>query len=336
MKDLITVIIPVYNVEAYLCECLDSVLSSTYSNLEIILVDDGSTDNCGSICDAYANKDARITVIHQENQGISEARNAGLAVAKGEFVAFVDSDDVISPVLYETLWWAINHENADIAACEYARDEERCEHCLNLSAENFRVVSGFDDCVLVFSGDPSSRTITWTGPMVWNKLYRREKINAKFCNQSEPAEDMQFNWEYANNCNKMVIVPQALYSWRVNMQSITQSPAVAKTVVVACVWINIVEQTHTASALLQRHLRHRAASSAHSALWQIIRENKESQYAQLFAQARYAIKYYFRELITHEDTIWKVKIIYMLYRYCYPAWKLAAKLHGFWEKRHRR
>ena len=114
---LISVIIPVYNVEKYLRECLDSVLAQTYKNLEIILIDDGSPDNCGKICDEYAQKDNRIKVIHQVNQGVSAARNAGLKVATGEYIAFVDSDDFIKPDMYEYLYALISKEHADMAMC---------------------------------------------------------------------------------------------------------------------------------------------------------------------------------------------------------------------------
>ena len=97
MEDKISIIVPVYNVEKYLNRCVDSILNQTYRNLEIILVDDGSPDNCGAVCDAYAGLDPRIRVIHKPNGGLSDARNAGLDVATGEYVGFIDSDDFIHP-----------------------------------------------------------------------------------------------------------------------------------------------------------------------------------------------------------------------------------------------
>ena len=203
MNNLVSVIIPVYNVETYLCQCLDSVLNSTHSNFQVILVDDGSTDGCGSVCDTYGDKDSRITVIHKDNQGLSAARNTGLAAAKGEFIIFVDSDDVVSPTMIETLLWAIKYTNSDIAACEYTRDEESLACLAAPSPESLKIVDGKDGCIQVFSGEPSIRSITWTGPMVWNKLYRKQRIRTDFREACVPAEDMQFNWEYSENCNKM-------------------------------------------------------------------------------------------------------------------------------------
>ena len=327
MNDLVSVIIPVYNVEAYLCQCLNSVLNSTHSNLQVILVDDGSTDSCSSVCDTYADRDNRITVIHQENQGLPAARNAGVAVARGEFVAFVDSDDMISPTMIETLLWAMEHTNADIAACEYTRDPET-QACLPAPAlESLKIINGMGGCVQVFSGEPSIRAITWTGPMVWNKLYRKQKIKTTFKKGCVPAEDMQFNWEYAENCSSMVIVPQALYYWRINSNSITQTPNASKYVTIARVWMDIAQKTHGVNASLQAHLHYRAASSAHIALWWIIQSGLETQYLEFCNQSLSIIKQYFQEVLTHKDADFYMKIVYLLCRYCYPVWKLLPKAY---------
>lgn len=115
--DLISVIVPVYKVEPYLDKCVQSIVDQTYRNLEIILVDDGSPDNCGAMCDAWAEKDSRIRVIHKENGGLSDARNAGMAVAAGEYMGFIDSDDYIAPDMYRLLLERMRADGSDIAAC---------------------------------------------------------------------------------------------------------------------------------------------------------------------------------------------------------------------------
>ncbi|MBO4894789.1 MAG: glycosyltransferase [Clostridia bacterium] len=115
--DLISVIVPVYNVEKYLDTCIESIVSQTYDNLEIILVDDGSTDNCPAMCDEWALKDPRVKVIHKENGGQGEARNLGIDAAAGDYIGFVDSDDVISPVMYERLLNALTENGADFIQC---------------------------------------------------------------------------------------------------------------------------------------------------------------------------------------------------------------------------
>lgn len=124
MKPLISVIIPIYGVEKYLNRAVDSVLAQTYRNLEIILVDDGSKDGCGQICDAYEKKEARIRVIHKENGGLSDARNAGLDVAGGDYIAFLDSDDYYAPRFIEILYEEIIKNDAQVAICTYEVTEE--------------------------------------------------------------------------------------------------------------------------------------------------------------------------------------------------------------------
>jgi glycosyltransferase involved in cell wall biosynthesis len=121
MNELISVIIPVYKVEAYLTVCVESVLAQTYEQLEIILVDDGSPDNCPKICDEFAARDSRIRVIHKENGGLSSARNAGIDAARGEYLAFLDSDDLWTPVFLERLCRAAQETGADFAVCLFRR-----------------------------------------------------------------------------------------------------------------------------------------------------------------------------------------------------------------------
>ena len=115
--ELISIVVPVYKVEPYLDKCVSSIVNQTYKNLEIILVDDGSPDNCPAMCDAWAEKDNRIRVIHKPNGGLSDARNAGMSVATGELMAFVDSDDWIAPDMYEKLYHHLTEDGSDIAAC---------------------------------------------------------------------------------------------------------------------------------------------------------------------------------------------------------------------------
>ena len=117
--DEISVIIPIYNVEKYLEKCIDSVLAQTYRNIEIILVDDGSTDKCADICDSYLKKDSRVKVIHKVNGGLSSARNAGLDIAEGDFISFVDSDDFIEKEMLEKLYEALMEADADMAVCNF-------------------------------------------------------------------------------------------------------------------------------------------------------------------------------------------------------------------------
>ena len=118
-QPLLSIIVPVYKVEKYLTACLDSILMQTYTNFELIVIDDGSPDGCPSICDSYAARDKRLRVIHQNNAGLAAARNKGLDEARGDLIGFVDSDDTISPSMYMVLYEAMSGSKADISVCNY-------------------------------------------------------------------------------------------------------------------------------------------------------------------------------------------------------------------------
>ena len=117
MSPKISIIVPVYKVEKYIHKCIDSILNQTFKDFELILVDDGSPDNCGKICDEYAKKDSRVIVIHKENGGLSSARNSGLDIARGDYIGFVDSDDYIENDMYELLYNLCEENNCDISSC---------------------------------------------------------------------------------------------------------------------------------------------------------------------------------------------------------------------------
>ena len=165
----VSVIVPIYNVEKYLSECIDSIIAQTYTNLEIILVDDGSPDNCPAICDEYAKKDDRIIVIHKSNGGLSSARNAGLDIMTGEYCCFVDSDDVINIHFVEYLLNICLSNNADISYCGYSKFISVGEIDVYSIPENDREV-------LVFENDEAIKNYFsgWIYPMVWNKLYKSD------------------------------------------------------------------------------------------------------------------------------------------------------------------
>lgn len=165
MDSLISVIVPIYNVEKYLDRCVDSIINQTYKNLEIILVDDGSPDNCPKMCDDYAKIDNRIKVVHKENGGLSDARNAGMKVATGEYVSFIDSDDYISLDFYETLLETIVDNDSDIVECgvvkfyEYNNFDEYSD---DLKVTNYDTLYALDGLI---NENPFKQH-------VWNKLYK--------------------------------------------------------------------------------------------------------------------------------------------------------------------
>lgn len=159
----ISIIVPVYKVEEYLPRCIDSILAQSFTDFELILVDDGSPDNCGTICDEYANKDKRIIVIHKENGGLSDARNAGLDIAKGKYIGFVDSDDWIESNMYQYLHDNIIANDADIAECFYRRTNEKGK--ADFDELQSVIQTGEEAVIQIYTSD------IFCNIVVWNKLY---------------------------------------------------------------------------------------------------------------------------------------------------------------------
>lgn len=168
MNPIISVIIPVYNVEKYLYKCIDSVLGQTYKELEIILVDDGSTDNSGVICDEYEKKDDRIKVIHKKNGGLSDARNCGLDNAIGEYIAFLDSDDWVDIDLYKNLYYLIDKYDADIAVCNFERVYSERDK-LRKVEEKVEVYTNTEAIEQIYYPTEKSTQMI----IAWNKLYKK-------------------------------------------------------------------------------------------------------------------------------------------------------------------
>lgn len=201
---LISVIVPVYKVEPYLDRCIQSIVNQTYPNLEIILVDDGSPDNCGAICDAWAEKDSRIKVIHKENGGLSDARNAGMAVASGTYMGFVDSDDYISENMYQLLYDRMAADGSDMAACG-----------VELVFENgspSRPLTRMGRCVLNREeAIKESICENWLKQPVWYKLYKTELVRDILFPVGKYHEDVFWSYQAAAKAKKVSVFDTPCY-----------------------------------------------------------------------------------------------------------------------------
>ena len=215
MEDLISVIVPVYNVEEYIEKCLDSIINQTYKNLQIIIVDDGSPDNSGKICDEYAKKDNRITVLHKENGGVSFARNIGLQNATGNWITFVDSDDWIENDYIEQLLKIAKQDNADVVLCGYNRVNK-------VSKQDINATGGKDTFSL------SEYLIKTLNPQTGfgfchMKLIKKDCIqNLRFDENLVVGEDALFNMQLSKNIKKAVFYKKALYNYRNNSNSVVK------------------------------------------------------------------------------------------------------------------
>ena len=204
MSSLITVIVPIYKVEKYLNKCVNSIIDQTYKNLEIILVDDGSPDNCGAICDDYAKKDSRIKVVHKENGGLSDARNAGYEFANGEYVCFIDSDDYISKDFIQVLYETMARENSDIVECDIVRfneDEEVGTVEATSQVVTYDTVEAMEN--LIEEKDFHQH--------VWNKLYKSDiALTVKF-EKGKLNEDEFWTYQVFGKAKRVSKVTDKMY-----------------------------------------------------------------------------------------------------------------------------
>ncbi len=210
--DLISIIVPVYNVKPFLDECISSIISQTYAKLEIIIVDDGSTDNCSAICDKWAEKDNRITVIHKTNGGLSDARNAGLAVATGDYIGFVDADDYIRSDMYEILINDIITKESDIAMCGVMQ-----------FWESGKTLSFTKDVQGVFDTDAAILELLHEESIkqpVWYKLYKKEVIKDLLFPVGKLHEDVLWSYHAIGNAKRVSVNNSHCYFYRQRTESI--------------------------------------------------------------------------------------------------------------------
>lgn len=217
MQDLVSIILPIYKVENYIDKCVNSVINQTYRNIEIILVDDGSPDNCPRICDEYKKVDNRIKVIHKENGGLSDARNAGMDVATGKYIAFIDPDDYVSKDYIEILYENITKNDADISICSFIKvndgeNDKQIEINKNI-VHTFSRMQAFEN---LYNKEYALNTI-----VAWNKLYKRELWNDLLYPKGKIHEDEFVICNLIQKSNKIVYTDKVLYYYVQHKSSIT-------------------------------------------------------------------------------------------------------------------
>ncbi len=208
---MISVIVPVYNVELYLRKCIDSILAQTYRDLEILVVDDGSTDGSGAICDEYAGKDDRIKVFHTENRGLSAARNLGLDNTTGDWIGFIDSDDWIEPDMYEVLLRKAEETRADIIECGCYADYTTTSYG-HLAIQ--KTVSGIDAVEALIRGEIRTQ--------VWNKIWRSNLFSEIRFPEGHSFEDVATTYKLVRNAT-VTGAAENSYHWKQRKSSISQS-----------------------------------------------------------------------------------------------------------------
>lgn len=220
MNDLISVVVPVYNVENYLERCLDSLVNQTYKNLEIILINDGSSDNSLSICQKYAEKDKRVKVYSQENSGLSSARNKGVSLASGKYIGFVDSDDVISLKMYENLYKVMIENDSEIGLCDFVCFSEKPLFDDVFTYEKMNRIKALENLMI-------DRNIT---SHAVDKLYLKSLFDNTKYPIGQKFEDISTTFKLFMKANNIVYIPHALYGYYQRTGSITGSYSKSSTI----------------------------------------------------------------------------------------------------------
>lgn len=324
MNELISVIVPVYNVEKYICKCIDSIVNQTYKNLEIILIDDGSLDNCPQICDEYAKKDSRIKVIHKKNGGVSSARNMGIGIAKGEYIGFVDSDDLIHKDMYKLMLEFLSENNLDIVNCnvlEITTEDFFSDEVFDLVKNKNYIINKIDayNKILLFNSDNG------INPFTVCKLIKKTLLsNIIFNLDFSIGEDMLFCLDVIKESNRIGLLESKLYFYNRQEQSVTKTFSAKKITHIKSIEkifdldLPILNET---KENLQRTSVMLSADYIHKSIYNRLENDNEN-----IVYAREIIKKYYKLVKNQKDITIKNKIYIYLAYFC-P--KLYRKLRGF-------
>ena len=315
---MISVIVPVYNVSKYLDRCMQSLVDQTYRNLEIILVDDGSTDNSGVLCDLWAEKDSRIRVIHRKNNGLSQARNTGLDAATGEYITFVDSDDILSPHLCQVLYNSMGG-SADISICD-------AEHIFEDKPYAFSVT----DRQVIMTAQEAIHQLWYQKsflPSAWGKLYRRELFEDNQFTVGRIFEDIDIMHELFFDAKRIVYNRSRLYGYVHRAGSITTKAFCPRDLDILLVADKILTFTEDKPQL-------RSAAEAYSvtaALRVYLNAPQTEEFTQGIRLSQQLLDWYGKKVLADPNIRKKNRWALRLYFYCRPLMRFSYKFINRWK-----
>ena len=298
----LSIIVPVYKVEKYLSRCLDSILKQTFREFELIIIDDGSPDQSGLIADRYAKSDKRIRIIHQENKGVSEARNVGIKYAKGTFIGFVDPDDYIEPDMYSTMLQEMKLHKADLTICgyRYVNDLEGYRY-----VDFSKIPTLMNKTVFFKYLFNTPRTI---GGAVWNKLFIKNKIVSLFDKNISISEDWMFVSKYALNCQSIRFVGGNYYNVFLNSDSATRQ-VLGKTALGLAPYRQLIDIVKEAGQSIQE-IAEKNFLDACVRHYYMLENQKESYYFKIsMSELRGYIRKHYKRILKNPEIQWKLKIL---------------------------
>ncbi len=317
-EPLISVIVPVYNVAGYLDRCMQSLVNQSYQNLELILVDDGSTDSSGTLCDTWAEKDSRVKVIHRKNNGLSQARNTGLKAATGDYITFVDSDDIVSPQLCRVLFDSMG-EDADISICD-------AEHIYESKPYSFSIT----DEQTVMTPKKAIDQLWYQKsflPSAWGKLYRRALFAGKQFTPGRIFEDIDIMHELFFDAKSIVYNRSRLYGYVHRAGSITTKAFCPRDLDILLVADKILAFTEDKPAL-------RKAAQAYAvtaALRVYLNAPEEETFAEGVALAQKLLQWYGKDVLADPNIRVKNRCALLLYFYCRPLMHFSYQFINRWK-----
>lgn len=306
----LSIIVPIYNVETYLPRCIDSILAQTFTDFELILINDGSPDRCAEIMEAYAKKDARIITIHQENQGVSAARNAGLKIATGKYVGFVDPDDWLNGSMYQIMIQEMEKNHSELVCCNWDNYNEKMLKTIHI-IENISPIMDKEEFVIHLFDLP--RTL---GGTIWNKLFLREKIKNVFDINVCIGEDALFTIMYALEVNKVSYINKSFYHCFERNDSATRKNT-DKVALILNVKYQMIELAKSVSEKARRYAEKDYLDSC-LLYYNKYMEDSESEYLKLGKiQFHQYMNKYWKKVLINAEIYWKIRLVYL--------WKLIQK-----------
>lgn len=322
--DLISVILPIYNVEKYLKRCLLSVCNQTYKNLEIILVNDGSKDDSLSICKYFKEKDKRIYIIDKKNSGLASARNKGLEIAKGKYISFIDSDDWIEPDMIEHLYKLMVGFGADLSVCGFFIDKSLDvlpDNKKILKKEKYSIQEMDQEKAMKYAISPN-----YYYGFAWNKFYKRSVIGEmRYDETIFKGEDSPFTCEYILKCKKVIYDPTPKYHYVQSDISITRSKFSNKKMTVLDSYQGVIDYAKKVSDDAKRMAEEQYANHVLSLLVNIINTN-EIEFSDEVKYLKKELKRYKKEYMQSTEINIQHKIAYYLATYCFIIFRIMTKM----------
>lgn len=319
-KPCISIIVPVYNVEKYMNKCINSILKQTFKDFELILVDDGSTDHSGKICDDFEKMDSRIRVIHKKNGGLSSARNIGISNAHGDYLGFVDSDDYIAPDMYEVLYKNLIRENADISAC--GRYECYAGKKFKITESYYKVLAVQEAVEFILKGKNA-------GVSAWDKLYKKEVFNSICYPEGKIHEDAFVIILILMACKRVVFTSEQKYYYCCRADSITTKPFTKRNFDLIEAYRKNLFIVRTYFPKLENAVVRKLYWANFVTLDKMLASGCEEEYRKEANKIIRFLRRHYRDVLHCETFTVARKISMIVLKFSFPAYKILSRYYAF-------